>query len=246
MEAVNDIKKFIDEIDEQIIDESSIGIHGITYIDYDDLLKRAVYIMKDGLKTKHSIAYNVEFCGTSDDCDYRRLYNYGYCNNAGYIANTIINIPKVLEDSNGIKYFVGDFKIADRRNGYQKYDEDINEMWISNYVAESKVIPKEFIMGTYIYDQKKGKTNYILNPRFYGLKSDEEKHLFTDMLIKDVKSKIGENGIIAIDPNNIEKTYKDLLFIIETCKRFLQNTSYLEQAKEYIENNYDVSKQSGK
>ena len=50
MEAVNDIKKFIDEIDEQIIDESSIGIHGITYIDYDDLLLYSLKLLRENIE----------------------------------------------------------------------------------------------------------------------------------------------------------------------------------------------------
>lgn len=243
MQAVNNINSFIKVMNELLIKKSSIGIQGITFNNEEELVELLTLIMNNGLKCEDGTILNtMEICGDDADCNYRKLYNYVYYGDNNYIANVIVNIPIVLEGSRNRKYFVGDFRVADIRNGYPNFNDEISSLWFSRYVQKRKCIPPEFILGSDIYDIPKGKTNFIANTKFLGCKSERQRHLFVDKFIEDVQKTLKSCLIIELDDSKIDKIYSNILHDIEMCERLSKNTYYLEQAKEYIESTYKLGK----
>jgi len=219
------------------INESSIGIHGLSFESRNILIDLINSIYTKGLinKTNGGIVSNCEMIGTNDYYDNNRLLNYAYKNCDNYVVNLIINIPFILEGNNK-KYFVGPFE---DKHVFQKYDENPNSIWLNEYVNTTKILPKELIVGATIYNSETKETIYYENPNYLGKMDLEKQQAFAESIV----SKCENNGtIVTIDENNIQETYNNILNLIDVYKRFSISSYYLEQAKKYVEEKYLNSK----
>ncbi len=219
-------------IDKNLISDSSIGIHGLSFASLSDLPKIIYSIFDEGLISKDNggIVSNCEMIGTTDNYDTNRLLNYAYQETDGLVANIIVDIPIVLE-SNHKKYFVGPFIKSDE---FQKYNNDVNSIWFNQYVNDKKLLPTEFIVGVTIYDTKNNNILYYDNPNYYNNVNDFQKNFTIGKIIADSKDK----NIIEIDEDNINECYQRITNMIDLYNKFQKNTYYLEQAKKYIEDKY--------
>ena len=215
------------------INESSIGIHGLSFEAKKQLIDLINSIYINGLNNKSNggIVSNCEMIGTTDFYDNNRLLNYAYKNCDNCVVNLIINIPLVLKGTNN-NYFVGPFE---DKHVFQKYDENPNSIWLNEYVNTTKVLPKEFIVGATIYNSETKETIYYENPNFLGKMDIGKQQTFVDSIVSKCEN---IESIITIDENNIQETYNNILNFIDAYKRFNISSYYLEQAKKYIEEKY--------
>ncbi len=222
----------VEELDNSFIKDSTIGIHGVNFESFDELPKLISSIFGKGLinKGRGGVVSNCEILGTTDYYDQNRLVNYAFYNKDGIVVNLYVNIPYVIKHNNTL-YFIGPFLKA---NEYQKYNQSINSIWLNEYVDDVRLLPREFIVGASVYNEKLDQTMYYENPNFLTKLDDNKKDEFISKLVNECKDK----SIITIDENNVDNSYKDVMMGIDLCKEFKLDDYYFQRAKEYIESNY--------
>ena len=222
----------LEELNKTFVEDSSIAIHGLNFNTYDELPSIIASVFDIGLinKGKGGVVSNCEVLGTTDYYDSTRLQNYVFYNREGTVVNLYVDIPFVLEHE-GKLYFIGPFL---KHNEYQKYDESINSIWLNQHVDETRLLPREFIVGACVNLENVHQTIYYENPHFFGKLDEDKKKAFIEKLLADCKNK----RIVVIDEQNIQGSYHDVLEMIELFKEFGLDPYYAQAAKTYIENKY--------
>ena len=149
----------------QLNGEYSIGLHGITgngpswYGENSDTENKRIEvynvqqeILKNGLKiySDRTINGTVAFFGRIDDAknaehlNHDGLLNYNY----GGRAIVIVAIPTIIRDENGRSLYLGDTNL----NSEYKSDmgsKGYETTTLRDEIFSKKLIPKEYILGTY-------------------------------------------------------------------------------------------------
>lgn len=209
----------------KISGDYSIGVHGIT--GDGDCIEKAEKILQEGLKNKGwgGILSNVQMYGqkkkmTDDDTKDLVNYFFGHLDHNKY-ANIVVAIPDRLSDINGEEYFLGYFN---KVSGYAKgIDKAGDSLPLNQMVENTKIMPKEFIVGYYYSEYNSDKFVFIPNPKFIGFMSSEEQMLF----FEKIKDELIKNFYLDTPEALIRK--------LTLLKNFgiTYNTEYHRQLEEY-------------
>lgn len=177
----------------------SIGVHGINFPKNQNLtsqsenfLEIAKKIMKSGLKNFGSggILSNVQMYGQLKDLsdqDFNSIFDYcyGFGDMEGNYVNILVAIPEVFIDKQGMEYYLGHF--TKNENGvYAKYGSGSN-LPLNRFVNEKRFLPKEFIVGYFVYNTHELEFFFTKNPEFIGWKSNEEQVEFFENIKEDLR-----------------------------------------------------------
>ena len=130
-------------------------------------------------------------------------YHYGDNNEKSY--NIIILVPKVLDDIEMNRYFLG-YSRNNTSGSFPKTMKDFNCL-LSDIINEKDYVPKEFIFAYHVYGPNIEDQFYI-NNKHISLLSDELQRIFGTSFLH-VKSKNLENNLNYFKLSNINE---DLIY----------------------------------
>lgn len=211
-----------------LLPNSTLAVHGMKS---SPIVKTGESILKDGLLVKGwgGIASTCEIKYDENGTDYQDLIDYSYQvvteGNVELTCNVIVAFPKILTATDNKSYFLGDiddtFKGVSRR-GFVKGNDPSSDLPISEYVANIRQIPKEFILG-YIITDTKNNSLFRPNENYIGLCSESERRQVADHFIAEIENQ----GIHIFDIN--QDKVSEYESYVEIYEKFGKNSIYLNQ-----------------
>lgn len=239
---------------EQIVEKNaSIGVHCPRKTDllsetdiYNKVIGNGIYA-KGGERSYHGITSTFVMCGQNGlDFNFDTLYNWSYGNiekKDNY--QIIIAIPEVIKNSENHDFILGIWKHIE--NSYESEKESKK-----NPYNNIDIIPPEFIVGAIVWDDiktendvdvlwKKGNERLIINSKYIGLKSEEEKNKFYDEYIKNLLYK---KKVIEVTEKNLEiiKRMKEKDYISDDLYQLFMKTynNSIDNVKKQDSSSYKI------
>lgn len=228
--------------DDFVIENSFIGVHGITgKRSYDHILsieEVAKNIIDKGLVVTDwgGLLSNIVLLGKKADFTFFEAQGYNYpskLSNDSY--NVVISIPETITSRDGETYFLGTFpRTIDSFNpGDRGFDNELSNRVkfnpINKYVIDHKLMPSELIAGYIVSIDNQ--TSFVPNENYIGISKEKE----ADFVDKFNPSKYNLINIKE-DLSSVYEKYNKAVEI-EQNLNINGYSSYFKEAVEFLKEN---------
>ena len=171
----------------------SIGVHGVkeeTLLNEPEIVEK---VLSKGLELKSwgGILSSIRMFGQVKDlgtADLEEIYKYTYgVGRRGEIVNFLFGFPEVITNSQKEEYFLGHYINS------SKGKDDPNaglDLPLNALCDDERLVPREFIIGTIVFQDFLPRPTVTKNPNFYGELSPEMTQKFHDNLYDALQRKM--------------------------------------------------------
>jgi hypothetical protein len=140
-------------------------------------------IFIEGLEIKRNILENSFSNEITDSISIKKLIDYKTKSLTSSTA--IVTIPNVIEDKEGVAYFLGNFHPFYQGLPYE--EQEIQSLPFNKYIISiTGKIPQEFIYGIISINSETKELTFSKNPHYIGLQSLSHQRLFYSKIINKI------------------------------------------------------------